>query len=276
MAESKALFLNYPMAHYATDVTIQPSNRQSGNLSESRLYSSKKNGLYGYRIDVTVVQNGIEIGCSAHEPGSVSEFYIFQDVRNFQKEQLIISRRNQAWQMTVQWKKSFSKYGAFYQTRAIMVLRNLSRLSSNQNPRNGVLSPARVFQNRHFSERLGPRGKLPRQDVLNLECRRIKIEMGTKIYDSIFMLCMCLTNWQVRWNTCRVEDGRFYSNIPFTGTRLVQVNLINPNAYKRSTVRKRRGRVDLRFHASQMTESEEQVVCYIAIIRKASLLQEIL
>ena len=77
MVHTNALFRNYPMARYATDVTFQPSNRLSGNLSESKLYFSK-NGLYGYKLEASVLPNGMAIGCSAHEPGSVSYFRIFR------------------------------------------------------------------------------------------------------------------------------------------------------------------------------------------------------
>ena len=88
MIDTNALFRGYPMARYATDVTFQPSNRPSGNLSESKLYFSKNYGLYGYKIEASVLPNGMSMGCSAHEPGSVSDFRIFQDMRHFHKEQL--------------------------------------------------------------------------------------------------------------------------------------------------------------------------------------------
>lgn len=50
MMESRALFRNYCMARYAIDVIFQPSNRPSGNLSESELYFSNKHGFYGYKF----------------------------------------------------------------------------------------------------------------------------------------------------------------------------------------------------------------------------------
>ena len=88
MAGKNIGFKNYPMARYATDVTFQQSFRPSGSLEEGKLYFSGKHKLYGYKTEVSVLLNGLAIGCSAHEPGSVSDLKIFEAMTSFHATQL--------------------------------------------------------------------------------------------------------------------------------------------------------------------------------------------
>ena len=65
-------------------------------------------------------------------------------------------------------------------------------------PRNGVLSPAQVAENRHVSSNCVPLenyfGRM--SGIWNVTGSKWKC--SEKIYDSIFMLCMGLTNWHIR------------------------------------------------------------------------------
>lgn len=66
-------FKHFPFSRYATVVTFQEYNRPNGNLQEVKKYFSGKHKLYGYKLEVFVLPNGLAIGCSTHYPGSVAE-----------------------------------------------------------------------------------------------------------------------------------------------------------------------------------------------------------
>ena len=88
MESKKVGFKNYPVARYATDVTFQQSFRPSGSVEEGKLYYSGKHKLYGYKTEVSVLPNGLALGCSVHEPGSVSDLKMFEAMLPFHSKQL--------------------------------------------------------------------------------------------------------------------------------------------------------------------------------------------
>ena len=77
------VFNFYPMARYARDVTFQTAFRPSGSVEEGTRYSSGKHKLYGFKVEVSVTPNGFAVGSSMHEPGSVSDLVIFQEMQWF-------------------------------------------------------------------------------------------------------------------------------------------------------------------------------------------------
>ena len=81
-------FDNHKHALYATDVTFQVKNRPSGNHEESKLYFSKKHGLYGYKIEYSVLPNGFAICSTEHHPGHKHDLEIFRDNTSFHEEAL--------------------------------------------------------------------------------------------------------------------------------------------------------------------------------------------
>lgn len=70
-------FRNHSHALCATDVTFQQTNRQSRNHQESKLYFSAKHMLYGFKVEVSVLLNGLAIGSSLQRPGSISDLTMF-------------------------------------------------------------------------------------------------------------------------------------------------------------------------------------------------------
>ena len=72
------LFKHFPVACYATDVSSQPNFRPGGSLHEGKKYFSGKHKRYGYKMEVSILPNDIAIGCSGHEPGSVSDLTLFR------------------------------------------------------------------------------------------------------------------------------------------------------------------------------------------------------
>lgn len=84
-------FENNPFARYATDMTLQQANRRSGNIEEGKLCFSGKDELYGYNIEVSVLQNGLSFDCTRHYPGSVSDLEIFQ--KNLRLHRKVLSKK---------------------------------------------------------------------------------------------------------------------------------------------------------------------------------------
>ena len=67
----------YGMARYATDVAFQQSNRPRGNHEEAKGYFGGKHEMYGYKIGVSVLPNGLAIGASRLYMGLISDVDIF-------------------------------------------------------------------------------------------------------------------------------------------------------------------------------------------------------
>lgn len=64
MIEGKRVFLNHPYCRYPVDVTFQQSNRPSGNLEDVKAFFLGKQKLYGYKTEVSVMENGQAIRVS--------------------------------------------------------------------------------------------------------------------------------------------------------------------------------------------------------------------
>jgi len=83
--EEGKLFRNFPYARYATDATFQQTNRPSGTMHEGKVYCSGKHKLYAYKFEVSVLSNGLAVGCSKHYPGSVADIDILSKNLAFHK-----------------------------------------------------------------------------------------------------------------------------------------------------------------------------------------------
>lgn len=70
-------FGNFKYARYARDVTFQQWFRPSGNLAQGKKCFSGKHRLHGYRVEVSVLPNGIAFSCSQNAPGPISDIDIF-------------------------------------------------------------------------------------------------------------------------------------------------------------------------------------------------------
>lgn len=65
-------FQNFDYARYDTNLAFQHTNRPPGNLQESNKYFSVKHHLYGYKLEASVISNGLETSFKTHNPGSIS------------------------------------------------------------------------------------------------------------------------------------------------------------------------------------------------------------
>ncbi|KAJ0391121.1 hypothetical protein ATCC90586_011652 [Pythium insidiosum] len=81
-------FHNFPEARYAVDVTFQQTETPGGNFGEKKKFFSKKHGLYGVKVEVSVVPTGFAIGMTKHVGGRVTDKTIFNNNIDFHMSQL--------------------------------------------------------------------------------------------------------------------------------------------------------------------------------------------
>lgn len=74
---NKSVFRKYRMARYIADVTFWQTNRLWGNMEAGRSYWSGKHKLCGYETGVSVLRNGLAIGCSYHHVGCTADVDTF-------------------------------------------------------------------------------------------------------------------------------------------------------------------------------------------------------
>ena len=152
MAGKNVGFRNYPMALYATDAAFQQSFRPSGSVEEGKLYFSGKHKLYRYKTEVSVLPNGLSIGCSAHEPGSVSDLRIFEAMHSFHAKQLRKKEGEIDMENDGPFKEDFPNYWALLCDKGYCGAHELFRvIHPKKKPINGTLTPADVSDNRHIS-----------------------------------------------------------------------------------------------------------------------------
>ena len=66
-------------------------------MQEGKKYYSRKHKQYGYKIEVSVLSNEMAIGCSDHEPESVSDLTLFQRKQYFHDKQLQKKGEEKEW-----------------------------------------------------------------------------------------------------------------------------------------------------------------------------------
>lgn len=83
LIEEKVFFEFHPKARYATNVIFQQSNLPAGNISENKRHFSEKHHIYEIKSEVSVLPNGISIGCSDAFPGPETDTLIFRKKINW-------------------------------------------------------------------------------------------------------------------------------------------------------------------------------------------------
>ncbi|KAF0706443.1 hypothetical protein AaE_014105 [Aphanomyces astaci] len=81
-------FKNYPWALYAVDVTFQQANAPAGSFVEKKRFFSKKHGLYGMKVEASVLPNGYAINVTNAVPGSLADITICYDNNAFHQDML--------------------------------------------------------------------------------------------------------------------------------------------------------------------------------------------
>ena len=99
LQKSQQTFKAFPEARYATDVTFQHAFRPSGSIEKGKRYFSGKHKLYGYKVEISVMSDGLALGMTAHYPGSVSDFEILQRNRDWHLNELAKRGLKDSWRI---------------------------------------------------------------------------------------------------------------------------------------------------------------------------------
>ena len=217
MAKLRALdlkFEDFPEAYYAVDVTFQQSYRPSGSMQEGKLFFSGKHKLYGIKVEVSVLPNGIALGCTNHYPGSVSDFEIIQrnrewhrsksrksgDEHTFADNGMLIDRFPNLWAVLAD--KGYQGLAEFL--RAILPIKK---------PRMGTLSLANEAFNRKVSS-----ARIIVENYFGRLCSlwsllSSKWRWSHSLYDEFFTIALALTNVHIKNKPLRHEDGEKFTRV---------------------------------------------------------------
>lgn len=254
-------FKNFPYALYATDVIFQQSNRPTGNMMEGKVYFSGKHKLYGYKSEVSVAPNGQAINCVAHEPGSVSDLTILNKNIEFHKERLkkisdeeglqdngMLSNTYQdSWAIIMD--KGYQ--GAQVHLRAIIPKKEPNRklLSIEDENWNKMVASDRIIVENFF-------GRLTKLWYVIAS----KYRWSEESYDTIFCICVALTNFHIQLHPLRDDVNaahyRIYKNRNYRiGESIVKKRKLAQKRYRER--RKQRIHEELEDNSNSSISSEE-------------------
>ncbi|ETI43166.1 hypothetical protein F443_11829 [Phytophthora nicotianae P1569] len=159
-------FDHHPYARYATDVTFQQSNMPA------------KHHLHGYKVEVSVLPNGLALNCTKHYLGIEADIEILHHNHAFHLQHLLksSSERNMADEGPMK-----NKYPDSWT--------------------NDRIAHDRVIVDNYFG----------RLTTLWAMCSD-KYRWDENNYDMFFRSSIALTNFHVRFLPLRDEDGENYSN----------------------------------------------------------------
>lgn len=259
LMKNRQQFSHFKCARYATDVTFQMAFRPSGNIQEGKKYYSGKHKLYGYKVEVSVLPNGLALCCSKHYPGSVSDLEIFQRMRNVHSKYLrkneadlrvndvdpLVAEHPNLWAVLVD--KGYQGAPEFCRTIQPVKKRANQRLSLSDERFNKKVSSDRIIVENFFGRVCGLWSVLQR-----------KWRWSEQSYDIVFRFCVALTNLHIRWHPLREEDYERFQRIK---NRHLQIGVQQVEKRKRTLERyrqKRRRRMDVQFRAQAFPDREPE------------------
>lgn len=86
---NEVLLKYYEHARYATNVIFHQPELPTDTIAEAKKYYSRKYHLCGYKTEVSVLPNGLAIGCSRSYAGSTAGVCIFRETTNWHKKTLV-------------------------------------------------------------------------------------------------------------------------------------------------------------------------------------------
>ena len=209
---SNNAFRFYPCARYATEITFQQSNMPAGTQAERSEFYSAKHKQHGFKVEVSVLPNGLAINCTDHYRGSFSDITIFRRNMEFHRVQLhkldaeqrvpddgpMQDVHDSEWAVLVD--KGYQGLPAVI--RAIHPRRKPSghRLSSADEETNRKISSDRIIVENFFGRLCSLWG------ICSDKYRWMEAN-----YDMIFKACVSLTNLHIRTQPLRQNDGHAYS-----------------------------------------------------------------
>ena len=212
--ESRRNFCQYPMALYATDVTFQPSFRPSGSMEEGKKYFSGKHKQYGYKVEVSVLPNGLALCCSEHEPGSVSDLTLFQRIQYLHTKQLRKTQGDMDYDDDGPLSDKFERSWGVLVDKGYQGASEFCRvIHPKKKPVHGVRAPSEVKVNRMISS-----NRIIVEKMFGRLCGlwtvlSKKWKWKESFYASMFKLCFGMTNFHIRWSALREGDGQLYRQI---------------------------------------------------------------
>ena len=257
-----ARFSNFPEALYAVDVTFQQSFRPSGQLAEGKLFFSGKHKLYGVKVEVGVLPNGLAISCSGHYPGSVSDFEILQRRRSIHTD-LIQKQGNERDLVDIGFDVStYPEQWAVLADKGYQGCQEIFRtIHPIKRPPRGVLSMSdEAFNRRVSSDRIIVENWFGRLSGL-WALFGAKWRWSGTIYDDFFRLAAALTNFHVKNHPLRAQDGDKYAQMRNRLAHIANQGIENRRRVLARYQERRRVRLNQEFrrrqHASHATEPSQ-------------------
>ena len=208
MDENNQLFKHFPFCLEAIDVTVQQSNRPSGNMQEGKVYFSGKHKLYGFKVEVAVRPNGFASAFSKHYPGSTSDLNIMHDRLEIHRRRL--QKRDEENELEDEFfmsEKYQSQWGVLmdrgYQSAAD-VLRAVT--PKKKHVRGCLLHDDEEHYRKLSSDRILVENYFGRLGQLWTVCSA-KFVWFENIYDTLFGLSVAFTNFHISLHKLRDEDG---------------------------------------------------------------------
>lgn len=202
-------FKHFPGALYATDVAFQQSFRPSGMMEEGQIYFSGKHKLYGVKVEVSVLPNGIAVGCTNHFPGSVSDFEILQ--RNLEWHRCKLNKRegDDLILDSDESREVDKKRWALFVDKGYQGIFEILRgIHPRKKPVNGTISVSdEVFNKNVSSDRITV--EILFGSLVGLwYILRFKWIWKLALYNDFFKFCVALTNYHVALNPLRSSDAQ--------------------------------------------------------------------
>lgn len=204
---SKSAFKSFPYARYATDVTFQQCFRPAGSMQEGKIFFSGKHKLYGLKVEVSVLPNGLAAFCSPHYPGSKSDISIMHDMEN---EHQSASKKMVAEvgeeDLGIGVDKFPGSWGILCDKGYQGANEFLRAVTPHKKPVHGGLSIAEVHHNDLLSS-----DRVIVENYFGRLCSlwtilSNKYKRDHNKYDAFFRLCLAFTNLHVFWHPLRAED----------------------------------------------------------------------
>ena len=256
--ENKVFFSHFKCARYATDVTLQQSNRPSGNMQEGKVYFSGKQKLSGLKVEVSVLRNGLAIECTKHYPGSTADVEIFYQNVNFHVAALVKSDETKQLpdpgilvdeypdHRAVLMEKGYQ--GASEYVRAVM--------PRKKQPNRAMSLEDTTFNRRVSSDRIVVENYFGRMgQIWTVVSDKYRWSEGS--YDSIFRTCLALTNMHVRKNPLRASDHQFFETVRNRLYCIGEDTVQEKKCVQERRRKRRKQRMDMRFRRMNGSGDED-------------------
>ncbi|RHY26381.1 hypothetical protein DYB32_007665 [Aphanomyces invadans] len=206
LASMNQRFVNFPHARHATDVTFQQTNIPSGSYAEKQLFFSGKHHLYGHKVEMFVLLNGLAIDCSSFAKGSVSDKAIFDG--NVEFHRINLAKKGSESIMA----DAGQEEGAIANWAVLVDKGNQVRgINPSKKPAHGSLTCEQLRENdRIASDRAIVEKFFGRLKTLWAVCSDT-YRWNRKKYDMLVQTCVALTNVHVRFHPLWSEDGDAYA-----------------------------------------------------------------